>query len=50
MFDRPVEEAIEWLFYNAFRTIGGEQAVGRYKHGHEHKQDSTMPAELKKEL
>lgn len=28
MFDKPVEEAVEWTFYHAFRTIGGENAVG----------------------
>ncbi|KAL8243646.1 hypothetical protein R6Q59_009904 [Mikania micrantha] len=28
MFDKPVEEAVEWSFYHAFRTIGGESAVG----------------------
>jgi len=28
MFDKPVEEAVEWLFYEGFRRIGGEQAVG----------------------
>ena len=28
MFDKPVEEAVEWTFYNAFKAIGGEAAVG----------------------
>lgn len=28
MFDKPVEEAVEWSFYQAFREIGGESAVG----------------------
>ena len=28
MFDKPVEEAVEWAFYNAFKAIGGEAAVG----------------------
>lgn len=28
MFDEPVEHAVEWTFYNAFRAIGGEAAVG----------------------
>jgi fission process protein 1 len=27
MFDEPVEHATEWLFYNAFKLIGGEKAV-----------------------
>ncbi|KIW19911.1 hypothetical protein PV08_00486 [Exophiala spinifera] len=28
LFDKPVEEAVEWTFYQAFRAIGGEKAVG----------------------
>ena len=28
LFDKPVEEAVEWAFYNAFNTIGGPAAVG----------------------
>lgn len=28
MFDKPVEEATEWLFYNGFKMIGGPEAVG----------------------
>lgn len=27
IFDEPVEHATEWIFYNAFRTFGGEKAV-----------------------
>lgn len=27
MFDEPVEHATEWIFYNAFKTFGGENAV-----------------------
>ena len=29
MFDKPVEEAVEWGFYQAFRAIGGDGAVGQ---------------------
>ncbi|EXJ68989.1 uncharacterized protein A1O5_07924 [Cladophialophora psammophila CBS 110553] len=29
IFDEPVEEAVEWTFYQAFRAIGGENAVGK---------------------
>ncbi|KAJ9606915.1 hypothetical protein H2200_008926 [Cladophialophora chaetospira] len=29
LFDKPVEEAVEWTFYTAFRAIGGENAVGQ---------------------
>jgi len=28
LFDKPVEEAVEWTFYNGFKAIGGEKAVG----------------------
>ena len=28
MFDKPVEEAVEWTFYEAFKAIGGPEAVG----------------------
>jgi hypothetical protein len=50
MFDKPVEEATEWLFYNAFKTIGGPQAVGERMHGHEHKDILKRPDKGKKEL
>ena len=29
MFDKPVEEAVEWTFYNVFKAVGGENAVGK---------------------
>lgn len=29
MFDKPVEEAVEWSFYHAFKAIGGDNAVGQ---------------------
>lgn len=32
MFDGPVEKATEWVFHNAFKAIGGEDAV---RHGPE---------------
>jgi len=32
LFDKPVEEAVEWTFYNAFRAVGGENAVGKRPH------------------
>ena len=51
MFDKPVEEATEWLFYNAFKAVGGEQAVGhRNHHGHGQNEDVKVPTEAKKEL
>jgi mitochondrial fission process protein 1 len=27
MFDKPVEEAVEWTFHKAFETFGGKEAV-----------------------
>lgn len=27
MFDKPVEEAVEWVFYQGFKAVGGESAV-----------------------
>ena len=28
LFDRPVEEAVEWVFHKGFETFGGKEAVG----------------------
>jgi fission process protein 1 len=28
LFDKPVENAVEWLFHKGFATFGGEQYVG----------------------
>ena len=28
VFDKPVEEATEWVFDKAFEVVGGEGAVG----------------------
>jgi fission process protein 1 len=28
MFDKPVEEAVEWIFHKGFETFGGHSAVG----------------------
>lgn len=50
MFDEPVEKATEWLFYNAFKTIGGERAVGERKHGHEQNKVLKALGETKKDL
>ncbi|KAI9677728.1 MAG: hypothetical protein M1829_002500 [Trizodia sp. TS-e1964] len=32
LFDKPVEEGVEWAFFQAFRAIGGEQAAGQHPH------------------
>jgi fission process protein 1 len=51
-FDEPVEHATEWIFYNAFKTFGGEKAVeGRPVTGaKELRTDETQSNKLKKEL
>jgi len=49
MFDQPVEEAVEWVFYNAFKAVGGESAVGpRHSTGRSHalQQESKKLKEL----
>lgn len=38
-FDKPVEEATEWVFHKAFETFGGPDAVG-------HKPEPATPASL----
>ena len=50
MFDKPVEEAVEWAFYTGFKAVGGDQAVGtRHKTGRkealqeESKQQKKVP-------
>jgi mitochondrial fission process protein 1 len=53
LFDKPVEEAVEWTFYNAFRAIGGEKAVGDRPHvGREKKLqvEAKAAAQAKKDL
>ncbi|EMD64649.1 hypothetical protein GGP41_003075 [Bipolaris sorokiniana] len=52
MFDEPVEHATEWIFYNAFKTFGGEKAVeGRPVIGaKELRKEETEANKLKKEL
>jgi fission process protein 1 len=52
VFDEPVEHVTEWLFYNAFKTFGGEKAVeGRPATGvKEMRKEETQSNKLKKEL
>ena len=50
MFDKPVEEAVEWTFYNAFKAIGGEKAVGtRHPTGRKEvlEEESKRPQKVK---
>ncbi|RVX68577.1 hypothetical protein B0A52_07004 [Exophiala mesophila] len=52
IFDEPVEAAVEWSFYQAFKAIGGENAVGqRHSTGREHElQAEAKLAKAKKDL
>jgi len=52
LFDEPVEEVVEWTFYQAFRAIGGEKAVGeRHATGRKHDlQEEVKIAKAKKDL
>jgi len=44
IFDEPVEHATEWVFYNAFKAIGGEKAVaGRSPTGNHHRSGDKVP-------
>lgn len=48
LFDKPVEEAIEWTFYTAFRAVGGENAVGK-RHSTGRKEALEAEARIMKE-
>ncbi|EXJ80958.1 hypothetical protein A1O3_07246 [Capronia epimyces CBS 606.96] len=53
LFDKPVEEAVEWTFYHAFRAVGGEKAVGdKHSTGREAamQADARAVAKANKEL
>ncbi|KAH7131853.1 mitochondrial 18 KDa protein-domain-containing protein [Dendryphion nanum] len=53
VFDEPVEHATEWIFYNAFKTFGGPDAVaGRPVTGNKElrNQESQHGGDSKKEL
>ena len=53
IFDKPIEEAVEWSFHKAFQTFGGPDAVahkpetGRFT---ELVEESTKGASKEKEL
>ncbi len=49
MFDKPVEEAVEWVFYQGFRTIGGESAVGN-RHATGRKEELKAEIKAAKEM
>lgn len=51
MFDEPVEHATEFIFYNAFKMIGGEKAVeGRPVTGAKELRREESQSGQKKEL
>lgn len=51
MFDKPVEEAVEWTFHKTFEAIGGPQAVGhRPETGRERLLQKESRAAKEKEL
>jgi mitochondrial fission process protein 1 len=48
MFDKPVEQAVEWTFHTAFETLGGPEAVGRApKIGREKELRKTLKPEAR---
>lgn len=51
LFDKPVENAVEWVFHKGFATFGGEHAVGGASVIGRERQLSTKPVKPKeKEL
>ncbi|KAK3319056.1 mitochondrial 18 KDa protein-domain-containing protein [Apodospora peruviana] len=49
LFDKPVENAVEWTFHKGFETFGGKQAVGHAPMIGREKQLSEKPKEKVKE-
>ena len=45
VFDKPVEQAVEWSFHQAFERIGGPDAVG---HRPETGREALLQVESKK--
>lgn len=52
MFDKPIEEAVEWTFHKAFETFGGPDAVSHKTTGRvqEMLEESKKGASKEKEL
>jgi fission process protein 1 len=50
MFDKPVEEAVEWTFHKGFETFGGAKATGGAPSTGREKELHTKPAGKEKEL
>lgn len=49
MFDKPVEEAVEWTFYQAFKAVGGDNAVGQ-RHSTGRQQELQREAHVSKKV
>jgi len=50
LFDKPVEEAVEWTFHKGFETFGGKDAVGNTPStGREHELKVSQRKAVKKE-
>ncbi|KAK0702038.1 mitochondrial 18 KDa protein-domain-containing protein [Lasiosphaeria miniovina] len=47
LFDKPVENAVEWTFHKAFESVGGHEAVGAASQIGREKQLSERPREKK---
>lgn len=45
LFDKPVENAVEWIFHKGFETMGGQDAVGAAPTMGREKALSTKPKE-----
>ncbi|KAK3389360.1 mitochondrial 18 KDa protein-domain-containing protein [Podospora didyma] len=50
LFDKPVENAVEWVFHKGFETVGGHDAVGAAPAIGREKQLSEKPKIKEKEL
>jgi len=50
LFDKPVENGVEWIFHKGFETLGGKQAVGEAPLIGREKQLSEKPRKKEKEL
>lgn len=51
LFDKPVEEAVEWTFHKGFETFGGHKAVGESPStGRERELESKTRSKKEKEL
>lgn len=51
LFDKPVEEAVEFVFHKGFETFGGKPAVGNAPvTGREHLLERPEKAKKEKEL